>query len=68
MQVHGGPPIDLSAQVAKVRAKTRPWKSIIALILAIGAAVTAGWARRMNTEMFTNNSENRSQPKSYVKK
>jgi small-conductance mechanosensitive channel len=44
MQVHGGPQIDLSAQVAKVRAKTRPWKSIIALILAIGAAVTAGWA------------------------
>jgi hypothetical protein len=27
-----------------VRAKTRPWKSIIALILAVGAAVTAGWA------------------------
>ena len=44
MQVHGGAQIDLSAQVAKVRAKTRPWKSIIALILAIGAAVTAGWA------------------------
>ena len=44
MQVHGGPQIDLSAQVAKVRAKTRPWKSIIALILAIGAAVTSGWA------------------------
>jgi small-conductance mechanosensitive channel len=44
MQVHGGPQIDLSVQVAKVRAKTRPWKSIIALILAIGAAVTAGWA------------------------
>jgi small-conductance mechanosensitive channel len=46
MQVHGGPQIDLSAQVAKVRAKTRPWKSIIALILAIGAAVTAGWAHK----------------------
>ncbi|TVZ04806.1 hypothetical protein EAS64_09135 [Trebonia kvetii] len=46
MQVHGGPPIDLSAQVAKVRAKTRPWKSIIALIFAIGAAVTAGWAHK----------------------
>jgi small-conductance mechanosensitive channel len=46
MQVHGGPQIDLSAQVAKVRAKTRPWKSIIALILAIGAAITAGWAHK----------------------
>jgi small-conductance mechanosensitive channel len=46
MQVHGGPQIDLSAQVAKVKAKTRPWKSIIALILAIGAAITAGWAHK----------------------
>ena len=46
MQVHGGPQIDLSAQVAKVRAKTRPWKSIIALILAIGAAIAAGWAHK----------------------
>jgi hypothetical protein len=45
MQVHGGPQLDLSAQVAIVRAKTRPWKSIIALGLAIGAAITSGWAR-----------------------
>ncbi len=44
MQVHGGPQLDLSAQVAMVRAKTRPWKSIIALVLAIGAATTSGWA------------------------
>jgi hypothetical protein len=44
MQVHGGPQIDLSAQVAMVRAKTRPWKSIIALMLAIGAAIASGWA------------------------
>jgi hypothetical protein len=44
MQVHGGPQLDLSAQVAIVRAKTRPWKSIIALGLAIGAAITSGWA------------------------
>jgi hypothetical protein len=27
-----------------VRAKTRPWKSIIALVLAIGAAAASGWA------------------------
>jgi small-conductance mechanosensitive channel len=32
-------PIDLSVQVAKVKRKTRPWKSIIALLLAIAAAV-----------------------------
>jgi hypothetical protein len=44
MQVHGGPQLDLSAQVAMVRAKTRPWKSIIALVLAVGAAITSGWA------------------------
>ena len=31
--------IDLSAQVARVRRKTRPWKSIIALVLAIACAV-----------------------------
>jgi hypothetical protein len=34
----------LSTQVAKVRAKTRPWKAIIALILAICAAAASGWA------------------------
>ncbi|MGH3188987.1 MAG: mechanosensitive ion channel domain-containing protein [Streptosporangiaceae bacterium] len=31
--------IDLSAQVALVRRKTRPWKAIIALVLAIAVAV-----------------------------
>jgi small-conductance mechanosensitive channel len=45
-----GPEHDLSAQVAKVNAKvkekTRPWKSIIALILAIAAAIVSGWAHR----------------------
>jgi hypothetical protein len=45
-----GPQHDLSAQVAKVNArvkeKTRPWKSIIALILAIAAAIVSGWAHR----------------------
>jgi hypothetical protein len=44
MQVHGGPQIDLSAQVALVRRKTRPWKSIIALVLAIASAAASGWA------------------------
>jgi len=56
MQVHGGPQIDLSAQVAMVRAKTRPWKSIIALVLAIGAAITSGWAHSHFEHFFgTNN-------------
>jgi hypothetical protein len=44
MQVHGGPQIDLSAQVAMVKAKTRPWKAIIALVLAIASAAASGWA------------------------
>src|SRR6201996_634686 len=52
MQVHGGPQLDLSAQVAMVRAKTRPWKSIIALVLAIGAAVTSGWAHSRFQHFF----------------
>jgi small-conductance mechanosensitive channel len=52
MQVHGGPQIDLSAQVAMVRAKTRPWKSIIALVLAIGAAATSGWAHSGFSHFF----------------
>jgi small-conductance mechanosensitive channel len=46
MHLQDGPQIDLSAQVAKVRAKTRPWKAIIALVFAIAAAVTSEWKRR----------------------
>jgi hypothetical protein len=52
MQVHGGPQIDLSAQVAMVRRKTRPWKSIIALVLAIGAASVSGWAHKHAPDFF----------------
>jgi small-conductance mechanosensitive channel len=36
---------DLSARVRRVRRKTRPWKSIIALLLAIAAAVISHEAR-----------------------
>ena len=39
MRQRNGSPIDLSAQVTKVREKTRPWKSIIALILALCATL-----------------------------
>ncbi len=53
MQVHGGPQLDLSAQVAMVRRKTRPWKSIIALVLAIGAAGVSGWAHSYFRQFFT---------------
>ena len=37
--------LDLARQVGKVKARTRPWRSIVALVLAVGAAVlsmTAG--------------------------
>jgi Mechanosensitive ion channel, beta-domain len=44
---------DLSVQVAKVRAKTRPWKSIIALVLAIAAAAASGWARSQFPHFFS---------------
>lgn len=44
MHLQDGPQLDLSAQVAKVKEKTRPWKSIIALVLAIAAATASEWA------------------------
>jgi hypothetical protein len=43
MHLPDGPQLDLSTQVAKVKAKTRPWKAIIALILAICAAAASRW-------------------------
>jgi len=52
MHLQDGPQLDLSAQVAKVKARTRPWKSIIALALAIAAAVTSEWKRREFTQYF----------------
>jgi len=43
----------LSAQVAKVKRKARPWKAIISLVLAIAAAVTSGWAHRYFHDYFS---------------
>jgi small-conductance mechanosensitive channel len=45
--------IDLSAKVERVKRKTRPWKSIIALVLAIAAAVISYQARRDSHALFT---------------
>ena len=53
MHLSDGTQIDLSAQVAKVKAKTRPWKSIIALVLAIGAAAASGWAHNSYHRFLT---------------
>jgi small-conductance mechanosensitive channel len=52
MHLQDGPQLDLSAQVAKVKARTRPWKSIIALAFAIAAAVTSEWSRRDFRQYF----------------
>jgi small-conductance mechanosensitive channel len=54
MQPLDGPQLDhLSVQVALVRAKTRPWRSIIALVIAIAAAATSGWAHGHFVHYFT---------------
>jgi small-conductance mechanosensitive channel len=52
MHMQDGPQLDLSAQVALVKAKTRPWKAIIALILAIAAGIASGWAHGHFRQFF----------------
>jgi small-conductance mechanosensitive channel len=47
MRLQDGPQLDLSVQVAKVvKEKTRPWKSLIALVLAIVSASVSEWAHQ----------------------
>ena len=46
--MQNGRQIDLSTQVERVKRRTKPWKSIIALLLAIAAAVISHQARRGN--------------------
>jgi small-conductance mechanosensitive channel len=49
--------LELSASVAKVRARARPWRSIFALILAIAGAITAevsgvdGWSAALDPKI-----------------
>ncbi len=45
--------IDLPAQVERVKRRTRPWKSIIALLLAIAAAVISHQAYRDSPPIFS---------------
>jgi hypothetical protein len=52
MHLQDGPQLDLSAQVAKVKRKARPWKAIISLVLAIAAAITSGWAHSAFPSFF----------------
>ena len=43
---------EMARQMAKVRARTRPWRAIIALVLALAAGVVASFAGR-NFEFWT---------------
>ncbi len=57
--MHAPEGIDLSAKVESVKRRTRPWKAIIALILAIAAAVIShraahGRSNFLNTSNLTN--------------
>jgi Mechanosensitive ion channel len=49
---------DLQVQVALVKAKTRPWKSIIALVLAILAAGASSWAHSYFRRYFAGDDVN----------
>jgi small-conductance mechanosensitive channel len=51
--VQNGRQIDLSAQVERVKRRTRPWRSIIALLLAIAAAVISHQARYDSPPIFS---------------
>ena len=51
--MHSPERIDLSAKVEQVKRKTRPWKAIIALVLAIAAAVISDSARHDSSLLFT---------------
>lgn len=50
--MHNGRPIDLTTQVERVKRKTRPWKSIIALLLAIAAGIISDSARHHSNVIF----------------
>jgi small-conductance mechanosensitive channel len=53
MHLRDGPQLDLSGQVASVvKDKARPWKAIIALVLAIASAIASVWARRTLSQHF----------------
>ncbi len=45
--------IDLSAHVERVKRKARPWKSIIALVLAVASAIISNAARRKSHAFFS---------------
>jgi len=53
MHLQDGPQLDLSVQVARaVKRKTRPWKSVLALLIAVAAAGVSGWSRQYFPHFF----------------
>ncbi len=46
MDVHEKRQLELAGQMARVRARARPWRSIIALVLAVAAGVTSAVFRQ----------------------
>ena len=51
--MQNGRQLDLSAQVERVKRRTRPWRSIIALLFAIAAAVISHQARYDSPPIFS---------------
>jgi small-conductance mechanosensitive channel len=45
--------LDIAQQMARVKARTRPWRSIIALVLAVGAAAAAELGRHAQLDYDT---------------
>jgi small-conductance mechanosensitive channel len=54
VDLHEQHQLDMAGQVAKVKARTRPWRAIIALVLAVAAGIVASAADR-GFEWWTGN-------------
>jgi hypothetical protein len=53
VDLHERHQLDMSEQVARVKARTRPWRSIIALVLALGAASAAEVGKHAHLDSAT---------------
>ena len=45
MDLHEQRQLDMAEQMAKVKARARPWRAIIALVLAVAAGILASRGR-----------------------
>lgn len=57
MDIHEKRQLELASQVARVRARARPWRSIIALVLALAAAIISWLFKRDSSSFGTLTSE-----------